>query len=131
MSTDQNALAQRIYQARAPDLGPSASGRAEAAPTDLTMANWLAETVPLARAGASLVNAAIRAREIGRIAGGARAEEDRGELDRNLADDAGEAHGSLNVRVNAPPGTEVKANGDGMFKGNVSLDRQMQLPTLQ
>jgi len=56
----------------------------------------------------------------------------RAELDRSLANEAEiEPRGNLNVSVKAPNGTRVKAEGDGMFKGNVSLDRQMQLPTLQ
>jgi len=53
----------------------------------------------------------------------------RSALDRSLSDV--EPRGNLDVSVKAPAGTEVKAEGDGMFKGNVSLDRQMELPTLQ
>jgi hypothetical protein len=57
---------------------------------------------------------------------------DRRTVDRGLAEESEiEPRGNLNVRVNAPAGTEVKANGDGMFKGNVSLERQLGLPTLQ
>jgi hypothetical protein len=57
---------------------------------------------------------------------------DRRETDRGLADEANiRPSGNLNVNVRAPAGTEVKASGDGMFKDNVSLDRQMSLPTLQ
>jgi hypothetical protein len=53
-------------------------------------------------------------------------------LDRALGTESGvEASGNLNVRVSAPAGTEVKASGEGMFANNVSLERQMQLPTLQ
>jgi hypothetical protein len=55
---------------------------------------------------------------------------DRSTLDRSLSDNI-EPQGNLDVNVKAPAGTEVKADGDGMFKGNVSLDRQMELPTLQ
>ena len=55
---------------------------------------------------------------------------DRTTLDRSLSDNI-EPQGNLDVNVKAPAGTEVKADGDGMFKGNVSLDRQMELPTLQ
>jgi hypothetical protein len=58
--------------------------------------------------------------------------EGRPSLDRGLAAESDiEPRGNLNVRVNAPAGTEVKATGEGMFEGNTSLDRQMQLPTLQ
>ena len=57
---------------------------------------------------------------------------DRSALDSSLAREADiEPRGNLNVSVKAPNGTSVKADGDGMFKGNVSLDRQMELPTLQ
>ena len=53
-------------------------------------------------------------------------------LDKGLArENEPEPKGNLDVRVNAPNGTKVKADGDGMFKGNVSLDRRMELPTLQ
>jgi hypothetical protein len=56
----------------------------------------------------------------------------REELDRSLARESEiEPRGNLNVNVKAPNGTSVKADGDGMFKGNVSLERQMELPTLQ
>jgi hypothetical protein len=54
---------------------------------------------------------------------------DTGDLDRGLANEHEvDASGNLDVNVKAPAGTEVKANGDGMFKGNVSLQRQMDLP---
>ena len=57
---------------------------------------------------------------------------DRDVINRSLSRDADiQPRGNLNVNVKAPAGTEVKAEGDGMFKGNVSLDRQMELPTLQ
>lgn len=57
---------------------------------------------------------------------------DRSLLDTGLANESRvDASGNLDVNVKAPAGTEVKAEGDGMFKGNVSLDRQMELPTLQ
>jgi len=53
-------------------------------------------------------------------------------LDKSLArENEPEPKGNLDVRVSAPNGTKVKADGDGMFKGNVSLERQMELPTLQ
>jgi len=51
---------------------------------------------------------------------------ERVELDRALGKEAGvEAKGNVNVKVKAPAGTRVKAHGDGMFKGNVSLDRRV------
>jgi hypothetical protein len=57
---------------------------------------------------------------------------DRSGLDRGLAAESGvEAKGNLDVNVKAPAGTEVKAEGDGMFKGNVAMNRQIDLPTLQ
>jgi hypothetical protein len=53
----------------------------------------------------------------------------RSSLDSGLAREHDvDASGDLNVSVKAPAGTEVKAEGDGMFKDNVSLDRQMELP---
>jgi hypothetical protein len=56
-------------------------------------------------------------------------ESDRINLDRGLAnEDQIDASGNLDVNVKAPAGTEVRADGDGMFKGNVSLQRQMELP---
>jgi len=58
---------------------------------------------------------------------------DRSILDRQLAEEV-DIRGNLNVRVNAPAGVEVKATADGdnnIFEGGLSLDRQMQLPTLQ
>jgi hypothetical protein len=55
---------------------------------------------------------------------------DRRTLDRELGDESNvELSANLNVNVRAPAGTEVKADGNGMFKNNVSLDRE--LPTLQ
>ena len=54
---------------------------------------------------------------------------DRSSLDRSLNEV--QPQGNLDVSVKAPAGTEVKADGDGMFKGNVTLDRRVELPTLQ
>jgi hypothetical protein len=57
---------------------------------------------------------------------------DRKSIDRGLANESGvEAKGNLDVNVKAPAGTEVRAEGDGMFKGNVTTNRQIDLPTLQ
>jgi hypothetical protein len=56
---------------------------------------------------------------------------DREDLDagrRMLDGDMGaemDVSGRLNVQVDAPRGTEVKANGGGMFENNVSVDRRM------
>jgi hypothetical protein len=56
----------------------------------------------------------------------------RSSLDRGLASESGiDAKGNLDVNVRAPAGTEVRAEGDGMFKGNVTTNRQIDLPTLQ
>jgi hypothetical protein len=56
-------------------------------------------------------------------------ERGRRDLDRGLAnEDNIDASGDLNVNVKAPAGTEVKATGGGIFDGNVSLQRQMELP---
>jgi hypothetical protein len=53
----------------------------------------------------------------------------RKQLDAGLAHEHDvDASGDLNVNVKAPAGTEVKATGGGMFDGNVSLQRQMELP---
>jgi hypothetical protein len=53
---------------------------------------------------------------------------DTQDLDRGLANEHEvDASGDLDVNVKAPAGTEVKANGDGMFKNNVTLNRQMEL----
>jgi hypothetical protein len=55
-------------------------------------------------------------------------EQERGrrQLDRDMGDQL-DVSGKLNVSVNAPAGTDVKASGDGMFKDNVSLDRSLPL----
>jgi hypothetical protein len=34
--------------------------------------------------------------------------------------------GKLNVKVDAPAGTSVRAKGGGMFENNVTLDRGLQ-----
>jgi hypothetical protein len=115
------------YSAAAPDLGSSASGRVTPFPTDEQMASAIASMTPWA----SVRGFQHLQRVMGTAKSGAAAPSRR-DLDRSLADESGvEPRGNLNVRVNAPAGTEVKASGDGMFEGNVSLDRQMQLPTLQ
>jgi hypothetical protein len=92
------------------------------------------ETTPTSalRPSVRSYQAAQRALQAPRLAADAETARSRVALDRDLADESGtEARGNLNVNVRAPAGTEVRADGDGMFKGNVSLDRQMSMPTLQ
>ena len=48
----------------------------------------------------------------------------RRRLDRDMGD-ALDVSGRLNVAVDAPAGTEVKASGGGMFANSVSVDRRM------
>ena len=48
----------------------------------------------------------------------------RRRLDRDMGD-ALDVSGRLNVAVDAPAGTEVKATGGGMFANGVSVDRRM------
>jgi len=48
----------------------------------------------------------------------------RSHLDRSLGDEL-DVKGKLNVDVDAPRGTEVKAKGDGMFEGGVTVNRSM------
>jgi hypothetical protein len=48
----------------------------------------------------------------------------RKRLDRDMGNEL-DVSGKLNVKVDAPAGTEVKATGDGMFKNGVSLDRSL------
>ena len=48
----------------------------------------------------------------------------RRRLDRDMGD-ALDVSGRLNVAVDAPAGTEVKATGGGMFANSVSVDRRM------
>ena len=130
------------YSAAAPDLGPSASGRAMPFPTDMQMAGAISSMTPWA---------SVRSfQHLQRLMGTAKSVteppqvlprpdprreligESRRDLDRGLAAESNiEPRGNLNVNVKAPNGTSVKADGDGMFKGNVSLERQMELPTLQ
>jgi hypothetical protein len=50
--------------------------------------------------------------------------ESRRQIDRSLGDEL-DVSAKLNVKVDAPAGTEVKANGGGMFEKNVSVDRQI------
>ena len=132
----QRAMTPEAYSAAAPSLGESASGRAIPTPTDEQMASGIAATTPWASARGfehlqrlmgtvkSTASPPMR-EELDRSLG-------REELDRSLARESEiEPRGNLNVNVKAPNGTSVKADGDGMFKGNVSLERQMELPTLQ
>ena len=48
----------------------------------------------------------------------------RRRLDRDMGDEL-DVSGRLNVAVDAPAGTEVKATGGGMFANSVSVDRRM------
>lgn len=53
---------------------------------------------------------------------------DRTRFDGGLAADAGiDASADLDVNVRGPAGVDVKASGDGMFKGNTSVSRQVDL----
>ena len=54
---------------------------------------------------------------------------DRGrrDVDQHLSDQL-DVKGKLNVDVEAPKGTEVKANGGGMFENNVSINRRIEEP---
>jgi len=57
-----------------------------------------------------------------------RANSDRGGFDGALAAEANiDASANLDVNVRGPAGVDVKANGDGMFKGNTSVSRQVEL----
>jgi len=59
---------------------------------------------------------------------GFRGQNDRGSFDGALAADAGiDASANLDVNVKGPAGVDVKSNGDGMFKGNTSVSRQVEL----
>ena len=48
----------------------------------------------------------------------------RRRLDRDMGDEL-DVSGRLNVAVDAPRGTEVKASGGGMFANNVTVDRRL------
>ena len=48
----------------------------------------------------------------------------RRRLDQDMASEL-DVSGRLNVAVDAPAGTEVKATGGGMFANSVSVDRRM------
>lgn len=52
---------------------------------------------------------------------------DRSVLDKAIGDELN-VKGKLNVDVNAPSGTEVKADGEGMFEKNVSVNRSVGEP---
>jgi hypothetical protein len=53
---------------------------------------------------------------------------DRGLMNRALASESSvDASANLDVSVRGPAGVETKVSGDGMFKGNTSLNRQVEL----
>jgi hypothetical protein len=54
-------------------------------------------------------------------------ESDRQQLDRALGADSVDASANLDVSVKGPAGIDVQVNGDGMFKGNTSVNRQVEL----
>jgi hypothetical protein len=51
----------------------------------------------------------------------------RDQFDRTLGDEL-DVRGKLNVAVEAPKGTEIKASGGGMFENNVTVDRKFGEP---
>ena len=62
------------------------------------------------------------------VPGAGMREFDRSTLDQHLSDEI-DVKGRLNVKVEAPAGTEVKATGDGMFKNGVTVDRTIDATT--
>ena len=55
-------------------------------------------------------------------------ESGRDELDKHLNEQLDNIKARLNVEVDAPKGTEVKASGDGMFEKGVTVNRKISEP---